>query len=271
MQQFLLVLLIILSTISVFTQVQFEIRKKIVPLHSSRADVEKIARFVKIFGNFVGYETDNEFIYVYYSKAECVGHGWNVPVDRVLDYRSYPKRDLMFEDVLKANKNLIETVDDTATSYLINQTDGIVYVGQVGEGQKVEYISFNPLPSDSDLRCKGFPEYSLVSDHYAPFDTFTIKNTSNWDVTQIYNTLHRVKENPDLKGYIFIYCKKREKLKCQELKKKVERYVFNSSNLKSNQIVVILGGYRSRIEIETFLIPKDNPPPVARPIFPSEF
>lgn len=270
MRKFLLILFITVLTNGVFAQEQLAIRKKIVPLHSSRDDVESIARFVKNFSDFVRYETDNEFLDVYYSQAKCVGHGWNVPAGRVLSYSSYPKHDLSLADVTGKNKNLIQISDDVGTSYFINQSNGIEFVVRFGE-EKVEYIGFSPTVTDSDLRCKGFPEYNLVSDHYAPYQVGSIENISNWNVELIYATLAQVNENPDQQGYVFIYCKKGQKSKCKELKQKIEKFANSVLKSKINQLVVTFGGYRSDTEIEVFLIPKDKPPAVARPTFPSRF
>ena len=271
LRKIFLVLLLLLSVTNVFAQEQLAIRKKIIPLHSTRSHVEKFARFVDNYGISVRYETDNEFLVVDYSKEKCVGHGWNIPADRVLSFDTYPKRDLLFETVQKRNKELFQMGSDTPTQHFINASEGIKYVVE-GNDEKVEYISFNPTATDSNLRCEGFPKYNLISEHYVPFETFSIKNVSKWDVRHTYNILAKLKEDPEVKGYIFVYCKKGQTNKCKQLTTKIKKFAGNI--LKSeqlNRLMVTFGGYRYENEIETFLLPKDFPPATARPYFSSKF
>ena len=111
----------------------------------------------------------------------------------------------------------------------------------------------------------------MISQYYAPFSQFIIENIKKWEVGMVYATLHQIIKNPELKGFIFLYCKRGQKAKCQELKRKIEKYILRVTKLTSNQVVVSFGGTRIRDEIETFLIPKDDPPPVASPTLPNDF
>ena len=270
MKKLLVVLFILFLINSDIAQEQLAIRKKVILLQSSRSDVEKFARFVKDFDGYIRYETSNEFIDVSYTLTSCIGHGWNVPTDRILSYSSYPKRELLLEDLLKLNKNLFQLSDDIGTSHYINSSNGIEFVVRAGEN-KVEYIEFSPSESDSSLRCKGFPKYDLISDHYPPLDTFSVKKTATWDVGEMVNTFARVEEDPNIKGYIFVYCKKSQIAKCNQLKKKIERVAKIFMVKRPKQLTVSVGGYRDETRVETFLVPKDYPPAVARPKYPSNF
>lgn len=265
MKNLIIILLILIFTGNTYAQEYLAIRKKIIPLHTNRNEVEKLARFVKNFTLFVRYETDGEFLDVFYSQEKCVGHGWNVLKDTVLNFRSYPKRDLKLEDILKTNSKLSRFSDDTLSSYYVDQSEGRTFIVRSGE-QIVEYIGFSPTETGSNLRCNGFPKFNLVSEHYSPYQTFNVKNVANWDAGLVYDSIKRIKT--DQKGFIFVYCKSENLAECKKLKKNIEDFIYGELKEKPQKVSVIWGGLRDNNEIETFIISKDYPPPVVRPTLP---
>lgn len=255
---------------SAFSQEQFAFRKKIIPLYSSRSDVEKVARLIEDTDYFVKYETDQEILEINYSEEKCVGHGWDIPANRVLSYISTPKQKLLLKDVLNENENLFRLADDVGESLYVDSAKGIIFAVRAGE-DFVDNIKFLPLPTNSDLRCKGFPKYDLIAQQYPAFDSFVIQNVSEWDVGKIYNTLHQIRMPSNKNAYIFIYCKKGGLSECKELKKNIEGFAKRALKSKTDQLTIKFGGYRNEFEVETFLIPKDYPPPTERPLYSSEF
>jgi len=269
MRSFLLIFFVAILMGSSVAQEQLAIRRKIVPLHSTRNDVEKVAKFIEDFNLFVRYETDSEFINVYYTKTRCDELGWNVGADFVHSYRIYPKQDLILTALLKTNKQFFQIGDDTLSTHYINAADGIEFVGRYGE-EKVEYIGFFPTFADFTLRCAGFPKYDLISQHYPLTESFTIKDPSSFDVGLMATTFSRLQKDTDQKGYAFVYCQKGQITKCNELKKRVEKYASKVLNSEIKRFTVSVGGYRDNLEIESFLVPKDYPAAVARPKYPSK-
>jgi len=269
MPRILIPLCFILFTVNLFAQDPLAIRKEITPLRSTRGDVEKIATFVESSGNSVTYKTDNEILDVEYSRTKCIGHGWDIPAGRVVAYIAYPKIDLILEDVLKAHKKIVKTGSDTGTTYYTDEANGIEFAVRPGSPDKIYDIRFTATAADSTVRCQGFPPYNPVADNYLHYDAGAIKNAATWDVGDIFSTLGQIKNNPNEKGYIFIYCKKGMLTECRRAKKKIE--TFSQFVLKHdiNRLVISLGGYRNQTEYETFLIPKDYPAAVPRPIYPS--
>lgn len=269
MPRILIPLVSILLTINVSAQDPLAIREKIIPLRSTRGDVEKIAKFVESSGNSVTYKTDNEILDVEYSDAKCIGHGWDIPRGRVVAYIVYPKNDFMLEDVLKAHKKLVKTGSDTGTTYYTDEADGIEFAVRLGSPDKIYDIRFTATAADSSVRCNGFSPYNPVADNYLHYDAGSIKNASTWDVGDIFSTLGQIKDQPNEKGYIFVYCKKGMMAECRRAKKKIE--TFSQFVLKHdvNRLVISLGGYKNHTEYETFLIPNDYPAAVPRPIYPS--
>lgn len=245
------------------------IRKEIVPLQSSRSDVERVAKRVKEFTSIPRYETDGEIIDVTYTRSKCLDHGWNVPPDRVLSYRVYPKMRVSLKDALNLVKSKFELTGDTFTSYYFDPDAGVVLVARAAH-ENIESIDFHPREADSGLRCKGYPPFSIVSSHYPPLGVFQIANPSNWDINPLAASLLWMKEKPARNGYLVIYCKKNQLNICRLLKKRIFRVFGSVFGANAKQPEVVIGGYRDSTEIETFLIPKGMPPPIAEPRYPAD-
>jgi len=70
-----------------------------------------------------------------------------------------------------------------------------------------------------------------------------------------------------MRAYIFIYSSRENVSSAMKMKSELKKYIRNVIKSKSKFIVVELGGIRSGLEIETFLISDGNPIPMARPFF----
>lgn len=266
MKNYLIVVFIFVSVGTIFAQEQLAIREKIVPLQSTRSDVEKVARFVKDYLIYVKYETDNELIYVTYSNGSCKNSNWNIPANRVISYEVYPKQNFVFEDVIKEIKKLPYSVDDTLTYYYTDVSKGITYAVDYSASE-IKYVEFLPSVADDKLRCKSTPTYDPVGESYTPYQEFTIKNISDWDGTVIYGTLYNLKTNSDYKGYIFLYCKKENIQACNNLKTNIENYSKRILKTDIKRLTILFGGYREEDQVETFLLLKNQPPPKPKPSF----
>ena len=91
------------------------------------------------------------------------------------------------------------------------------------QSETVNHIDF--LPTDSNLRCKGFPKFDPLSEYYSPFQAFGIKDPSSWDTGLLYSTIAHVRDLPNRRGYIFVYCKKGQEQQCKVLKKHIDQEV----------------------------------------------
>lgn len=263
MKFFILILLSICLANSVLAQDYLEIRKHIVPLQSSRSDVEKIAQFVKDYHGWIEYETDNEFIHVVYSKGNCQNNDWNVSFDKVLYYWSYPKKKIDFGDLSEDVKNFPYNVDDIGHKYFIDSTKGIRYVIEYPTKEIYEII-FIPTINDANLRCETSPIYEPISENYT-HDTLTIKKLSEWNVGSLLEVFSSIKQLNLVNGYVFVYCKKGQKKVCDKIISDVE--YLSKKELKNDaaRLKVSFGGYREENQVESFLLHKDQQPPVPRP------
>lgn len=259
---------ILLFTCSSSGQLNTNIRNEIVPLHSTRSDVEKIATLVGNIGSNYEYETKNEIFSVYYALERCVWHGWNVKPDTVVSYTVYPKKPVEFDVVKKNLGQLIKTSDDTGIAYFTEVIGGVEY--QVDETLNlIRSITYTPSENDSNLRCKGFPKYNPAADGYEKYDSYNIEKPSAWDIGLVGGLLGVVGRSIGFKGYIFVYGKRGEKVTTQKLKRKIENFAYKIYKSNPQNLKVVFGGFRDKIEIELYLLPSKYPPPVAQPKYPS--
>src|SRR6267142_4269866 len=99
----------------------------IVPLHSTRTDVERLLG--KPNAKYGRYDIDNQEIEFFYSKGRCV-NGWDVPEDTIIDIAVNPKQSPRLSD-LKVELSKYERFRDphvTSHVYYTNRDEGIRYV-----------------------------------------------------------------------------------------------------------------------------------------------
>jgi hypothetical protein len=259
-----LLCVIMLSTI-VISQESRSIRKSIIPLHSTRLDVGKIATPIEDIGNN-RYETKNETIEVNYSKMPCIGTGWNVKFDTVVDYMVYPKTPITINTAEGSFRALVRTSDDAGYIYYTDIQNGIQYV--VDSEMHIRYIRYTPSEKDSKYRCKGFPNYNPASETYRPYDSYKLDGTE-WDLIRLDGFLIEVKESIKLKGYIFVYCQTGEPItKINQIIKKLRTFVLEERKISPQKVEIIFAGCRDEAEIEMFLIPNEYPIPISSPKYP---
>lgn len=261
--------IIVLQT-TMFAQVQLEIRQQIVPLVSSRSDVERIARKVEERWDVTEDDTAFGRLEVSYSTADkCVEHGWDVPSDRVIFYYLIPKKDISRNDVEAAFKDLIPMGSDDGSVTLISREKGIEFYFRSGDYEKVDRIRFTPTALNKSLRCNGFPEYDPVAEHYSPYQVSYVKGSADeWDVNTIFAGIARVTDEPNLRGFAFVYCLKGKEKVCTEVQKKIERVSKRVLKSARDSFTVSSGGYRDGIEVELILVSSKGPFPQPRPKYP---
>ena len=128
--------------------------RKIVPLKSTRADVERLlGPNDKSYG--VTYELTDGVLSIEYSSGPCRKErrgGWNVPEGVVISF-SFSAKNKLPETNLKLNRRKFRRVIDTHTggiTYYINETDGITYEIQQGQVDGIEYY---PAKKYAHLYC----------------------------------------------------------------------------------------------------------------------
>jgi hypothetical protein len=131
--------------------------RAIVPLRSTRTDVEKLLGPSE--GKTLGvYQLENEVVSIGFSEGPCdeKNHqGWNVPRDTVIEMTVSPRAAILFAD-LPINKAALKKKPDphlADITYYVNEDEGITY--QVSAAGTLTYTSYGPKARDESLRCRA--------------------------------------------------------------------------------------------------------------------
>ena len=127
----------------------------IVPLHSTRADVEALlgpgTNECKC-----GYYLDKVNVFFVYSSSNCDNGGaWNVPIDTVLRITVYAKPSPRFSDLKIDKTKFIERHDghiESIVSYVNEEKGLIIEVDR--ESDMVMGFYYIPAAKDEHLRCR---------------------------------------------------------------------------------------------------------------------
>lgn len=248
----------------------------IVPLHSMRADVERVLGAPTEPRGSV-YKTQTENVSIWYADEPCkkgVSELWNVPRGTVLSITIYPKTkpcvaDLRLDESKykrEANAHL------QGITYFTNDEEGIRI--ETFEG-KVNSITYTPAAKDSDLRC---PSASAQQSSDAGKEYFIRKfdeysNISfNDEKARLNNLAIYLQQQPEMKGYIIVYAGRRARAgEAQERAERAKNYLVNVRSTNAERIVIIDGGHREELEVDVYVLPRGVSAPTAAPtVDPSE-
>jgi hypothetical protein len=145
---------VLLFSFSVVTVCEAKEWHGIVPLHSTRVDVERLLG--KPNGKFDRYQIGNDEVDIMYSRERCA-NGWNVPRDTVISVAVFvggspPLSDLQ-PDLSNYNKEPDQHLRGRV--YYVNASEGIRYhvQEQAGKSNKVIVVYYEPAEKDKNLRC----------------------------------------------------------------------------------------------------------------------
>jgi hypothetical protein len=249
----------------------------LVPLHSTRTDVERLLGAPKESrGVGFKYETKDEQVFVFYSAGPCKEsplNDWNVPRDTVLSITVHPNAKLLVDD-LKLDKMKYERVLDyhvQGVVYYFSKEDGVRISARLleKEGEDVDSITYDPTAQDRSLRCSTvsaqqkseygesilpkFDEYSdiAVEDEKARLDNFAI---------------YLLKNRPQVMGYIIVYAgQNMRSAEAQARAKRAKDYLVKVRGIEAKRIVTIDGGCRDHLEVELYALPSSLSPPTPTP------
>jgi hypothetical protein len=237
----------------------------IVPLHSTRADVERLLGSSSDPCKCL-YKTENELVDVRYASAPCKGDvpGWNVPADTVLSFTVIPKTWQRFSDLNLDKSKYVKTYDpDNPTAHYTNRDEGIRYT--VTETGMVYYVSYIPSASDGQLRCPGFPTDDIGVTKYHPFDEYSDIPFSD-EKARLDNFAATLHNDPNFKGYIIVYAGQRARANEEQARAdRAKNYLVNVRSIKAGRIITIDGGHREDLEVELYALPSGVSAPTPTP------
>lgn len=218
----------------------------LVPLHSTRADVERIAKLTSTSGDEVEFETDEEVLDIKFASSPCDRNGWNVPKATVISYRSTPKEYLQIQTYKKSDSTIIHGTD--SGRQIISFIKRGMHVTTTADLEHVDHVLFTPRPEDASFRCAGFPIYTSLSDAIYPQQTIQTTNIRRFDANSLVPTVAFLR-GPIFQMRIFVYCPNGSPGRCDALQKReniVRRWLSPSEN---SRLHIQIGGYRDESEI----------------------
>jgi hypothetical protein len=240
----------------------------IVPLHSTRADVERLYGTCKDTSRCL-FQTPSETIAVAFAISPCAGsiYGWNVPKDTVLSFTITPKVPPRLSEIqLDLNGFAIRvSPDDIVTTYYTNVEKGILFAVQEG---RVISVTYYPPRTENMKRCEGFPAWDGVP---APTPFATIISGFSSDVEAVLDNLAvELSTNTRTRGYIVAYAgKKSRRGEGKEMAEKARQYLIQRRMIPPHRVVAIDGGFRETAQYDLFSLSSEMPPPSPTPTVPS--
>jgi hypothetical protein len=155
-----MVLILLLVFLAADNQPQSNSWHGIIPLRSTRADVEKLLGSPTPESKALDaafYRTENERVFVLYSNGPCdvrAGNYWNVPLGTVITFSVYPNVKPKFTN-LKLDESKYKKKEDPEVLdlvYYTSEEEGVSIEVNISEGV-VNAIRYSPASRDNCLRC----------------------------------------------------------------------------------------------------------------------
>ncbi len=227
----------------------------IVPLHSTRVDVERILGASTNDCKCV-YEAPDVVIHVEYATDRCKGvlAGWNVPIDTVLRLTVRSTAQQHFSELKVEIAKYTVRRDDTFTTYFANRDEGIEYA--VLSNGIVNSVSYIPSSADDGLRCSGFSVADTGITNYGRFDEYGDLDFRS-ETGRLDSFAIALNQATNVKGYIVVYagrsaCPNEARTRAN----RARSYLINKRGLKPTRIETIDGGYRESFLVELYALPQ---------------
>lgn len=241
-----------------------EVWKGIIPLYSTRQDVERLLG-PSPEGCRCIYRTNDETVFVDYSDGPCQGnlHGWSVPADTVLMVTVQPNSQQPFSELRLDLGRYVKTYGDTNEVYYTDKSAGVRY--QVDDLGIIRSVSYIPDAKSYTLLCPGFPTADLGHREFKPLETYSDIPIHD-EHAKLENFLVRLLENPETRGYILFYASKDfSSRKARARAQRAKDHLVKRRSMVARKIDIIDGGYREQFKIELYVLPLNVGKPTAYP------
>jgi hypothetical protein len=247
----------------------------IVPLHSTRAEVERLLGppTERLRGNSVFYRTENETLIIAYARGLPCGIGekysqWRVPRGTVESIyitliKGSPLSQLNIDESKYKKRSGGHRLEDI---YYINEQDGeTLRVFQ----NEVANITYSPAASDEHLRCAGLPKRPDTNcDGLIPpvFDSYG-NLPLEAEKIRLDNFVIALMEQKGRAGYIIGYGGKGARVREGiERAQRARNYLIKVRNFPPGQLKAINGGYSEKPSVELYVVPPGSCPLTTTPI-----
>jgi hypothetical protein len=234
----------------------------IVPLHSTRQDVERILGPSKDTCNCI-YKTPTEVVTVTYARDNCTTNprGWNVPQNTVVTINVSFTTSLKLAD-LNIDTIKYKQINDlhTPARYYSNDEEGIMY--QVSEDGMVALAVYGPTSNDLKLKCDQSQSTSQLQPAFDEYGQITF----NSEKARLDNYAAQLNYSSESIGYIVVYpTSEKSQPKSLRRARRAWGYLVRIRGVKPRRISVIKGGCRDAFTIELYILPRTAPAPLPEP------
>lgn len=247
----------------------------IVPLHSTRADVERL--FGQPQSDYWHYNFEEERAHITYADGQCeegLPGGWNVSKDTVIEIYTMPKKNLKLSDISLPGKDYQQIrAAHTQHIYYVDAEEGVRYTVLEGIVQNISYIPSAKdksascgeykyaLPVEEGAKLKSIEQYPLDTYGDIPFEDAKAR----LDNFVIELQMLRARD-PKWQGYIIVYAGRRAYAgEAQFMADCAKNYLVKVREVDADSLVAADGGFREELRVELYLSPKDVYPPLLMP------
>lgn len=266
---------VIFGIIFSLQSVQEKTWQNIIPLHSTRKDVERlIGSPQQTKGVAATFELKDGRLRVFYSDGSCKRRNtndWNVPAETVVSLTFEPRSELLIAD-LKLDMTKYKRDNDphlrTAIHYYNRQAGIRISTRLEKEGEDIQSITYEPAEKDFHLRCEQ-PSQALDLREIYPglaFDEYG-KLSFNLEKPRLDNLATYLKKTePTYLAYYLIYrSRDMGSVEADRRSKRAKAYMVKMHHIDAKRIVTTVAGCREELEIVLYVIPNSMAPPVSRP------
>jgi hypothetical protein len=227
----------------------------IIPLHSTRADVERLIGKPDMQGNLYDYEDERvKIIYQRHTCEENKGEGYNVPIDTVLSIIvNFKNKDRPLSDfpIDWTEYEKMEGGHVEGVAHYFNRAKGISYGTRYG---KVHYAEYGGTTADAHLRCPA----SLKPPALFSFSKLTPAGKKLID-----SFVLRVKAELGASGLINLNQEYKKPDEVESMKRSIEEYLRRTHSSIYDRLAIGLSFQKDDIEFLIFL--KDQKCPIPFP------
>jgi hypothetical protein len=245
----------------------------IVPLHSTRADVERLLgqpeKRMSEFSDF--YRTPDGSVIIDYAQGLPCGIGnkysrWRVPRNTVTNIFLTLKRGSPLSQL---------SIDESKYKQMSggHRPEDIYYLNEL-EGERLRVfqnevmdIGYFPAAEDAHLECPGLPKRTNTN-CVVLVDRFDWLGGLAWEheKQRLDNFVFALMDEKGRQGYIVAYAG--QIARAGEAKERADRaknYLVKVRRFPAGQLKAIDGGYREESTVELYVVPAGACPPIVRP------
>jgi len=239
----------------------------IIPLHSSKKDVERLLGPPKGRGKYVSsYESNSEFVDIYYASGPPCGSGltnsWSVPLGTVVGIRVTTKSVLRFDSVVSDPTAYIKSIDskDARRVYYFDEKQGVRYTLRVEDQSSVQDVmSVDYIPSKEDDRLKCSASVSSASGpNVSPFEQYGHVSVARRNAI-LDNFAIQLELDGQLRGLVIAHGGRIRFDDARKAARNARNYLVHVRRVDAERIVAVAGRRRDEAMVELYLLPKDAP------------